>query len=222
MYTQCSYCKAVFQVDMKDVTTAQGKLKCGECLHTFNAVESLSTSKPDKPLFSNITYKKEEIGSIAAMDDWQSYDATNSVVDKDKSKQSDTIYLASLFLLTFLLVAQILYQNPSLFSDAPAKREADKIEMLNYNVFAHPTELGVLLISGAIQNNAEHTQPFPTLEITLTDKQTNIVGLSRFHPREYLPKTIHKGLMPKGMPVSLNLKIKDPGNNATHFKFNFK
>jgi len=208
---------------MKDITTSQGELKCSECLNVFNAVESLSTSKPEKPLFSSNTYNKEEVESIAAIDDWQSHSTPlKTKAKKDTTDKSGTIFLVSLFLLTFLLLAQILYQNPSIYTDAPPKRDAEKIEMLNYNVFAHPTESGVLLISGAIQNNAEHAQPFPTLEISLTDKQSNIIGLSRFAPKEYLPSITKINLMPVATPVSLSLKIKDPGNNATHFKFGFK
>lgn len=222
MYTQCTHCKAVFHVDMKDVTTAQGILRCGECLNTFNAVGSLSTSKPDKPSFSKGAHSEEEVEDISALDDWQSHSTALETNDKKAiTEKSGTLFLASLFLLTFLLVAQVLYQNPSLFSDSPPKREADQIEMLNYNVFAHPTKADVLLISGAIQNNAKHAQPFPTLEISLTDNQSNIIGLSRFTPKEYLPKITQKNLMPVATPINLKLKIKDPGNKATHFKFNF-
>ncbi|MEE9444085.1 MAG: zinc-ribbon and DUF3426 domain-containing protein [Cocleimonas sp.] len=223
MYTQCTHCKAVFQVDMKDVTTAQGELRCGECLNTFNAVKHLSTSKPEKPLFSNNADNEEEDKNIATMDDWQSHSTPLKAKTKNNiTDKQGTIFIASLFLLTFLLVAQILYRNPSIFSEAPPQREPENIQMLNYNVFAHPSESGVLVISGVIQNHAKHAQPFPTLLISLTDNQSKIIGLSRFTPNEYLPRTTQSSLMPMGIPVSLNLKIKDPGSNATHFKFDFQ
>lgn len=54
MYTQCKHCKAIFRVGMKDLTTAQGLLRCGECDNIFDAMETLSTTLPDSP-FSELT-----------------------------------------------------------------------------------------------------------------------------------------------------------------------
>ncbi len=239
MYTQCHHCKAIFRVDMKEVTSAQGQLRCGECLNTFNAVDSLSTTVPEKFQSTNAQYSDIEKAHINSMDDWQSSKISQGEQQPRKaptSKQSTTdnfgsadttksnnLFLASLFLLTFLLAAQVLYYNPSLYSDNVPKRLPEKVEMLNYNVFAHPNEAGVLLISGSIKNNAKHAQPYPSLEVSLTDAQSNLVGFSRFTPEEYLSNTTsNTALLPIATPVSLRLKIKDPGNAATQFKFSFK
>lgn len=226
MYTQCTHCKAVFRVDMKEVTTAKGQLKCGECLQTFHSIDSLSTSKPDKPNFSDTDNSNIETSEYTSKYENEAPDlaasTTATPIQKEKSSKSDKIILASIFLLTFLLTAQILYQNPSLYSNAPPEREPEKVEMLNYNVFAHPSEKGVLLISGTLQNNADHAQPYPTLEVSLSDAEDKIVGLSRFAPEEYLSESSQVGLLAQNKPIHLNLKIKDPGKNATHFKFGFK
>ena len=221
MYTQCTHCKAVFRVDMKEVTTAQGQLKCGECLNTFHSIDSLSTSRPDKPTFpkSDNTFNDRREAKPVTNDEFTS---SATPLKPKKNSSSDKLILASIFLLTFLLTAQILYNNPGLYSEAPPVREPEKIEMLNYNVFAHPSEKGVLLISGTIQNNADHAQPYPALEVSLTDNQANVVGLSRFSPEEYLSKSSQMLLLSKNKPVNLDLKIKDPGQNATQFKFGFK
>lgn len=48
MYTQCSHCNAVFRVTMKELTAAQGLLRCGECDTIFDAMKALSTNLPDK------------------------------------------------------------------------------------------------------------------------------------------------------------------------------
>ncbi len=46
MYTQCPHCEAIFRVSMKEITTAHGQLRCGECGHIFNAMNSLSSTLP--------------------------------------------------------------------------------------------------------------------------------------------------------------------------------
>ena len=47
MYTQCTHCKAIFRVNMREVTVAKGKLRCGECQKVFTSTETLSTTIPD-------------------------------------------------------------------------------------------------------------------------------------------------------------------------------
>ncbi len=224
MYTQCNHCKAIFLVDMKEVTSTKGQLRCGECMKSFNAVDSLSTTMPEKFKDPNPYLSVEERIHLNSIDDWQSIE-TNTKTNFDKAKtlfSASNLFLVSLFLLTFLLAAQILYNNPSIYSDNIAERAPEKIEMLNYNIFAHPNEAGVLLISGSMKNNAKHAQPYPSLEVSLTDTQSNLVALSRFSPQDYLSHDTHLALLPVATPVDLRLKIKDPGSNATQFKFSFK
>jgi hypothetical protein len=192
-------------------------------MNTFNAVDSLSTAIPEK--FKNLNHSDKEKAHLNSMDDWET--AENTTKNKNSNTTAQTksanLFLASLFLLTFLLAAQVLYHNPSLYSDNVPERFPDKVEMLNYNVFAHPNEAGVLLISGSIKNNAEHAQPYPSLEVSLTDAESNLIGFSRFSPEEYLSNTTtNTTLFPISTPVSLRLKIKDPGSAATQFKFSFK
>ena len=217
MYTQCNHCKAIFLVDMKEVTSTKGKLRCGECLNIFNAVDTLSTSMPKKFQDTRSNGLKEHKSQIKTS-------SPNSFSSENKSatNSSSNLFLVSLFLLTFLLTAQILYQNPSLYSENIPERLPEKVEMLNYNIFAHPNEPDVLLISGTIQNNAEHPQPYPSLEIALSDKKDKLVAFSRFSPEEYLSQNTHLSLLPVATPIDLRLKIKDPGSNATQFKFSFK
>ena len=85
----------------------------------------------------------------------------------------------------------------------------------------HPNESGVLLITASIENTADHSQPFPVLELSLSNAQSKIVALRRFKPEEYMGNYTKEMLLPSKSPTSLKLKIKDPGNNATRFQFDF-
>jgi len=93
--------------------------------------------------------------------------------------------------------------------------------MLNHNVFAHPIEKEVLLISASIENTADFDQPFPILEVRLTNSQSELVALRRFSPEEYLDKFTAATLLRRKQATSIKLKIKDPGSQATRFQFDF-
>ena len=54
MYTQCSHCKAIFRVTMKELTAAQGLLRCGECDAVFDAMKALSTTLPEERRFAQL------------------------------------------------------------------------------------------------------------------------------------------------------------------------
>lgn len=59
MYTQCNHCKAIFRVTMKELTAAQGLLRCGECDAIFDAMKSLSTTLPEERRFAQQAQEKE-------------------------------------------------------------------------------------------------------------------------------------------------------------------
>jgi len=229
MYTQCDHCKAIFEVSMREVTVASGQLRCGECNEVFDAMASLSTtvstpfgekteiappaSKSQKS--SILLEKKDEAGqpeiSKPSLKDFVKN--TEETVDK-KWLKLIAIALAS------LLVAQLLYNNRHFFSNNP-EHVPEKIEMLNNNVFAHPNEDDVLLISASIENHADHAQHYPILEVRLTDADSKLIALRRFEPKEYLEHYNNKMLLQINKPTNLKLKITDPGNDATRFQFKF-
>jgi len=220
MYTQCENCKAIFNVNMREVTIAKGKLRCGECNEVFNATANLSTTIPETyeelEAEQNIKIKKEE-ESIDPRDD-------DRIIHEKPKKKAKKIKLnwwfIGAFLLAALLVAQILYNYRYLFLDAP-RHEPEKIQMLNHNIFAHPNEAGALLISAVIENTSKRAQPYPALELRLENSQSKLIAFRRFLPKEYLANYSKGLLIPPKKPISLKLKIKDPGKSATRFQFKF-
>jgi hypothetical protein len=137
-----------------------------------------------------------------------------------KSKNTITWPLIAVLALATLLITQVLYNNRHLLLGTPL-HEPEKIQMLNHNIFAHPNEKGVLLISAQIENTAENDQPYPVLELSLKDAQSKLIAFRRFLPKEYLIDYSKEQLIPSKIPISLKLKIKDPGNKATRFQFEF-
>ncbi len=226
MYTQCENCKAIFHVNMREVTIAKGKLRCGECNEVFNATKTLSTTIPktydDLEREKKITRQDQE-KTVDPRDVDRMIHAKPSIKTVKKNKKSANKLkwlIGSVVLLSMLLLAQVLYNYRHLFLESP-RHEPEKIQMLNHNVFAHPNESGALLISALIENTAEQAQPYPVLELRLENSQSKLIAFRRFLPKEYL-KNYSKGLLiPSKKPISLKLKIKDPGKDATRFQFKF-
>ena len=129
-----------------------------------------------------------------------------------------TLTIASILLL--LLISQVAYNYRHLFLNT-LKYEPEKIQMLNHNVFAHPIEKNVLLISASIKNTANFDQAFPILEVRLTNSKAELVALRRFSPDEYLDNYSTQTLLKKDRATSIKFKIQDPGSEATRFQFNF-
>ena len=63
MYTQCSHCKAIFRVTMKELTAAQGLLRCGECDAVFDAMKALSTTLPEERRFAQLDAEALPLGA---------------------------------------------------------------------------------------------------------------------------------------------------------------
>ena len=220
MYTKCSHCKAVFRVTMKELTAAQGKLRCGECGSVFNAMDSLSTKLPEqtdpseKISFDSLNKKQLESYRVASPASKQ-----KSPPKKTTKVSKKTWAIVSTVALAGLLATQVWATKDTWLS--PSK-EPDKIKMTSRKVFSHPNEPNALIITGLIENTSKHAQPYPLLEAKLLDNSNQLVALRRFRPEEYLEIYTTDTLIESLDTISIRLKIQDPpGNKAKHFKFSF-
>ncbi len=234
MFTQCEHCKAIFEINMREVTIAKGLLRCGECHQIFNGSKTLSTNMPEPYSEKSVEYIKnqesEEPAEIRDTDiitdntkktDKPSRNKPRQIkgIEKDSDGVSLRLKIIALLLFLFLLV-QVLYNYKDEILGVN-RYKPEKIQMVNHNVFTHPIEKGVLLISASMENNANFDQKYPILEVRLTDSQSKLVALRRFTPSEYLDNYNEEMLFKKNLVTSLKLKIKDPGSKATRFQFNF-
>ena len=217
MYTQCEHCKAIFRINMREVTVAKGKLRCGECKKVFNATNNLSTTLPE-PYKAGI--QVEEIKSKEAPVKSRKKTEQLSSSETTKKKEKTNWPLVLVLSLALLLLGQILYNNRHLFLNIP-RHEPSLIKMISHNVFVHPNETGVLLISATMMNTATFEQAYPILEIKLTDAASKVISLRRFTPREYLENYRSGLVLPVNRAINIKLKIKDPGNKAKRFQFGF-
>ena len=227
MYTKCSHCSAVFRVTMKELTAAQGKLRCGECSGVFNAMDSLSTKLPnysdpaEKISFDSLNKKQQSSLTASSR---QSVKETVKNVDISRLPKNPTdrksLWITLLaFTLSVALVTQVWFSRDLWLSKL---RQPEKVKVLSKNVFSHPSETDALIITAVIKSFTEDSQPYPYLETRLLDVQNKTIALRRFRPHEYLEKYQSGSLLEGNTEVSIRLKIQDPpGNRAKHFQFSF-
>lgn len=246
MYTQCSHCRAIFRVTMKELTAAQGLLRCSECDTIFDAMKSLSTTLPDEHgtgASPTPTSAKSappiKVLPIDAAKNKKAASNSNTEKSSKKSPSSRKLLYFSLLILGLVLALQLLYtfrdtllSHPAasgfkqslcqvISCNTDAQRDVEQIKMLSHNVYSHPNSPQTLIISASIQNNAPFAQAYPIVEVSFLDKKSSVVALSRFTPAEYLGSEQANALMPPNTPREFSVNIADPGKDAIRFQFRF-
>ena len=253
MYTQCSHCKAVFRVTMKELTAAQGLLRCGECDTIFDAMKALSTTLPEERTFAtNQLNDTVDANTKPADTRIRVLPANHASKGKNKSNftaarnskakapaRSRKLLWLSLAALAILLILQLLYTSRAWFMEQPltsdisrrictfigcemqTPRNVKKIRVMSRSVYSHPNAPEHLIISSSIQNDASFAQPYPTLEISFYNSESEVVALRRFKPEEYIGEKKSGTMMPSGTPEEFSVHIADPGKEAVNFQFRF-
>ena len=160
-------------------------------------------------------------------------------VDHEESKPSTLLLLASITGIV-VLVLGLMYSNRMYLSSieslssvvgmlcptdncAPlAVREVEHIRLINRDIRKHPSVEGALIISATMINDAGQPQPYPQLEIQLSNYQSQPVAMRRFAPAEYLKSSVNiSNLMQPGVLVPVSFETVDPGDDAISFEFKF-
>jgi hypothetical protein len=107
--------------------------------------------------------------------------------------------------------------------ELPAQRALNRIATRNLTVRAAPGAPGMLQVRVVLLNEAEFTQPFPTLEMRFSALSGTLAAGHRFQPREYLAGDARNmTLMPPGVPVQLEITIPDPGEHAVNYQLDLR
>ena len=106
--------------------------------------------------------------------------------------------------------------------DLPPQRDITKIILANRELRSHPEVPNALLVTATLVNNATFVQPYPLLQLSLSDFSGRTVAMRRFQPAEYMGKIAGagEGMLP-GRPVEVSLELADPGKAAVGFEFSF-
>ena len=105
----------------------------------------------------------------------------------------------------------------------PPRTDLGQIALVSRDVRPHPSQAGALIISATMLNRAAFTQPYPIVEITLSDLDEQRVAMRRVAPQDYLvdARALARGLAPNAT-ATIDLEVQDPGRNAVAFEVKFR
>lgn len=141
------------------------------------------------------------------------------------------VWLISTIALVVLLAGQVVYFYPtelaryarlaplvtrvcaSLGCEVKAKQDVRLIELLRTTVAPHPKQEKALRLRAALVNRADFPQPFPLMEVTLTNRTGAVVARRTFSSTEYLRSTNVGDSMIPNVVVDSLLDITSPDPN---------
>ncbi len=105
----------------------------------------------------------------------------------------------------------------------PLRRDSELLQLTSRDIRPHPSVAGALIISATLHNAADFAQPFPPVQVTLSDLDEKPIAMRRFVPRDYVSdeETVRNGLAP-GANASIVFEVADPGRNSVAFEFSFE
>ena len=104
----------------------------------------------------------------------------------------------------------------------PQLVDVTKIKSEKLVVRSDPDNPSLLVVDAIIVNQASYDQPFPAIALTFANLNNDVVAQRVFHPDEYL-KGDARGMkdMPSQTPFRIELRIKDPGQDAVNYNIEF-
>ena len=230
--TNCPSCQTQFIVTKTQLDQHNGQVRCGHCLHVFNAIKELIDSNSEIYTTEELEIPKKEITNttrnnvqkVAIKNKQDRY--FNDINNSSKKKNSKLTNLL-IFTLVFIGVLQsiyflrteitIYYPNSKNYLlkickaigcniDLPKK--IDLIVIDDSDIHEDENYLGVIHLSSTLINRGNFSQAYPNLELTLTDNEDKPKLRRVFRPVEYLTdqSTIANGLA-AGEEIKIKLAI---------------
>ena len=157
-------------------------------------------------------------------------------LNEQESRGAQLLWATGVLLALVVLLAQVrftlvdeLFRIPStrpfisLFCDfsgcePPARTDPGKIHIARTRVDLHPNVPGALTIKVNLINRAGFAQPFPPLQLSMTDRQGRIVGRRTYRPSDYLQGDVDKQKLDPGILTIATLEMAQPNESAVGFE----
>jgi predicted Zn finger-like uncharacterized protein len=210
MLTRCPQCGTRFRLREPQFQVAGGKVHCGRCGHRFTIGAPVPVAPP--PALSPPPPAHRSRGLFWGF---------------------------AVVLLTLALVLQtVWWQRQRLAMDPTGlrllqqvcayagcqvlpPRAPEQIEVLARELREAPERPGVLRFQLRLVNRAAYAQPYPVVELRLSDHLNRPAGIGRFQPEQYLTGSEPNQVMSPGVPVDLELDLVDPGAGMLGYQIDF-
>lgn len=244
LYTQCPQCHAIFHLTSAQIAARGGLVRCGQCGTVFRAdqymfdtlpetlapptVQEPAAPKPARAPKADDAFRVSEDSQIPTM---------NEILLAHPPRPRRGVWALATLLLLLLLIAQLGYfyrteltREPrlrpwleracaALDCVLPPPRDLGKIELTHATVMPHPDYAQTLFLDATLINRAEFTQPYPLLEVTLTDSNGQPVARRTFRPQQYLaPGRAATGEMPSNVAIPVGLEFTQPDARAVGYE----
>ena len=221
--THCPACQTQFVVTEEQLNQHDGAVRCGHCLHVFNAAEQLVKTEESNTKELNTKVLATNVAEIEVQADQHDYLAVQAtpVLSTKKSPVLLWILLALMFLTAiaqsvYFLRHQIAMYYPNIKPhlvrvcerigcsiDLPKKIALILID--DSDIQEDAEHAGVMRLSATLINQAGFYQAYPNLELTLTDVEDKPKLRRTFKPIEYLPAKTDIAL---GLAAGAVVKVK--------------
>lgn len=215
MYTQCPDCQTIFAVTGEQLKARAGLVRCGKCAAVFHADYYLFDTLPQEAPGTEPTAEpratRAEPGPESQDDSASIPTVTAFTPPRPRRKPHTGWWATGSVVLAVALAAQLaFYFRSELALFAPPLepwlheacamigceirplRDPTQIELLEVEVAPHPKFDRALTFSATLVNRAAFVQPFPLLELSLTDSRGTPLARRTFTPEEYLAAPDHE------------------------------
>jgi len=107
--------------------------------------------------------------------------------------------------------------------ELPPIQDLINIQTENLVIRSHPEYANSLVLTAVFRNVADYQQPFPVIELSFSDLDSQPIASREFYPVEYLAPELHAITnMAVGAPVQITVELVDPGETAVNYHLNYK
>jgi predicted Zn finger-like uncharacterized protein len=247
MQTQCPYCQTIYRVSAAHLNIAQGHVRCSHCRNIFNASNHL-VKQLSKQTVSDQSHVNEDI--VIESQDFEIPDLLKEDIYEPSHGRSwgSFFFWGIVFIvLTATLAGQAMWvwQRDKILQHEevrpwlerfcytflctlPPTRDLKSFRMQEHVAQVHPDIDDAIQFEATFINNATFPQPYPDLQLTFEDANSNSLAQRRFKPIEYLQQPPQKDqqMRPKGsVHIKLILidmgKVIEEGKIAEGYHFEF-
>ena len=205
MFTQCPECQSIQPLTSAQLRDGRGMLRCSHCSAMFDALERISETDVITP--------SEHLPSRLLP--WD-----------NASKSGNIFWRTGLVIGLLVLTGQIIYFEGYAFSQnaairlglakvcqlikchLPDYKNLDEFSLLHGSFSPLPDQNYAFRL--VMSNQADFSQPYPNIKLTLLDYSGNSFAQRVFHPLDYLPEGTDATLMAADATTEINLKIAAP------------
>ena len=213
--TRCPNCGTAFRVQPAQLSARGGKVRCGKCTHVFDGVAALIAEGPQgeqathadsEPSPQLALFTPSRKSPVAGAGEAANEDApvVDFLEETPQPRRSWSLAFGVALLLTALAAQATLYFRTEIAAMVPETRpflvaacatlkcdlklprRPKLMAIESSDLQADGRRDNVIVLNAVLRNQAQFSQEYPALELTLTDERDEAVARRVLMPTDYL------------------------------------